>query len=62
MAYFKMLSMNLEKAPSRLNHIPYFGVEASDANPHNCGQFIFGDTPGQLAENFFGARGLSLRS
>tara|TARA_A100001037_G_scaffold303072_1_gene336171 strand:+ start:803 stop:910 length:108 start_codon:yes stop_codon:yes gene_type:complete len=31
MAYYKMLEMNLENPRTNLNHIPYLGTEASDA-------------------------------
>ena len=31
MAYYKMLSMNLENTRTNLNHIPFLDVEASDA-------------------------------
>ena len=56
MAYFNMLSMNLEKARSNLNHIPFLDIEASDAETQNWPRFIFGKAPGRLDESFFGAR------
>ena len=56
MAYYKMLSMNLENTRTNLNHIPFFDIEASDAETESYPRFIFRKAPGLLDQSFFGAR------